>query len=73
MPHDVNGKEIKVGDAVKIVAIVESVTPGEDYCNVTLKPVNTPQPADAHVTITTNAKIVELVEEATAPEVAPES
>lgn len=34
--HDRNGVELKNGDIVFIPAVINSLTPGEDYCNVSL-------------------------------------
>lgn len=34
MPHDLNGKELKVGDRVVIPAIVTAIHPSRDYCNL---------------------------------------
>jgi hypothetical protein len=36
MPHDKNGKEVKVGDKVLVEMTVEAVYPGADTCNVSL-------------------------------------
>lgn len=35
--HDANGTPLKPGDKVLIPAVVVAVSPGPDYCNVTLK------------------------------------
>lgn len=63
MPHDFKGREIKPGDKVLIPAVVESVTPGEDYCNVTVKTERPMKPSDSPTTITFNASQVEKVGE----------
>jgi hypothetical protein len=33
MPHDVKGRELKVGDRVMLPAVVTNVQTGEDFCN----------------------------------------
>ncbi|GEM_PF-6106672 len=64
MPHDKNGNELKAGDRVNLECEVISVTPSETYCNVTLKPVNPPNPPNMYVSeITANAAIVEKIAE----------
>jgi hypothetical protein len=35
--HDANGTELKVGDKVLIPGEVISLSPGENYCNVTVR------------------------------------
>jgi hypothetical protein len=35
--HDANGHPLKKGDKVLIPAVITDLSPGEDYCNVTLK------------------------------------
>jgi len=70
MPHDINGKEVFVGQRVVIEAIVESVQAGPDYCNTTLR---TTRPMPSYPTgtqIVLNTKQVEIVAEA--PEPSPE-
>lgn len=44
MPHDVNNKELKVGDRVLIPAVVTHIDAGEDYCNVSLETVHGRRP-----------------------------
>ena len=34
MPHDVHGKEIKVGDRVHIPCVVKALHLAEEYCNI---------------------------------------
>lgn len=62
MPHDANGKLLKVGDIVMVPAKVKAVNPGEDFCNVTLESVRVRKPDSIHETLTLNAAVVELVE-----------
>jgi hypothetical protein len=62
MPHDKNGKLLKVGDTVNVPCIVKSVSSGEEYCNVTLETVEPMYPSDRKDSITLNAKQVEKVE-----------
>lgn len=35
--HDANGTPLKVGDRVIIPAVVKRVSPGADFCNVTVE------------------------------------
>lgn len=35
--HDVNGTRLRAGDKVLIPAVIDSVSEGEDYCNVSLR------------------------------------
>lgn len=35
--HDANGTRLKKGDTVLIPAVITDLSPGEEYCNVTLK------------------------------------
>lgn len=39
MPHDINGKKLKVGDRVTMEFTVLDVMTNEDYCNCTLASV----------------------------------
>ncbi len=50
MPHDRDGKELKVGDTVYIPARIVKIELTEDYCNVT---VETSQRMPPHGTVTT--------------------
>ncbi len=61
MPHDKNGKLLKEGDIVNVPCRVESITAGEEYCNVSLKTIEPMYPGDQCNTITLNAKQVEIV------------
>jgi hypothetical protein len=62
MPHDKNGALISEGDKVLVRCTVKSVTPGEEYCNVTLETVEPMYPSTNKDTIVLNAKQVERVE-----------
>lgn len=35
--HDVNGHPLKKGDKVLIPAVITDLSPGEDYCNVSVE------------------------------------
>lgn len=35
--HDANGTELKKGDRVLIPAVITELSPGEEYCNVSLE------------------------------------
>lgn len=63
MPHDAKGNLVQLGDTVIVRFKVTGVQHVEDYCNITLQALGTPQPADCYVpSLTTNAKLVEKVE-----------
>lgn len=57
MPHDKNGAELKVGDRVTVEFTVESISPGTDYCNVTLKSVEGRKPDGMKECLTGNAGV----------------
>jgi hypothetical protein len=58
MPHDRDGELVKVGDKVNIPAIVTAIQTGEEYCNISVQPVEPMYPSDRHDTITFNSKQV---------------
>jgi hypothetical protein len=35
--HDANGTPLKVGDRVMIPAVITHLSPGEDFCNVSIE------------------------------------
>ncbi len=35
--HDCNGVELKVGDKVMIPGVITQLSPGDEYCNVTVE------------------------------------
>lgn len=45
--HDRNGSPLKKGDTVLIPAIITELSPGEDYCNVSLETVSGRRPDGA--------------------------
>lgn len=58
MPHDANGKLLKVGDTVNVRCQVQDIFQTEEYCNLTLK-TNLPMfPGTDLTTIVLNAKQV---------------
>lgn len=62
MPHDRNGKLLEVGDLVLIEARIETITPAEDYCNLTVKTVLPMPPYDSGTSITLNTRQVSKAE-----------
>lgn len=58
MPHDRDGKELKVGDFVDVPCMVDSIITGEEYCNVTLKTTENMFPSESPTTVVLNAKQV---------------
>lgn len=63
MPHDVNGKLLRVGDRVTILAIVTSLSTAEDFCNVDLETVHGRRPDGLREHLSAiNTGVLELVE-----------
>ena len=61
MPHDMNGRVLKVGDIVNIPCKVKSIQLGEDYCNVELETLYKMPPENKYTsTFNLNPKQVEL-------------
>lgn len=59
--HDRNGNVLKSGDVVLVEAVVTQVSPGDDYCNVTIKTVDGRRPDVAKETISAiNTGVVTL-------------
>jgi hypothetical protein len=58
MPHDLNGNLIQVGDKILIPCKVESVSIGEEFCNVTLKTLHIMPGKNYEDTIVLNTKQV---------------
>lgn len=58
MPHDIDDNELQVGDVVLVECVVESVQPGAEYCNVTLKTTRPMPPYTNPTTIVLNTKQV---------------
>jgi hypothetical protein len=67
MPHDANNIPINVGDIVRIDCEVISVTPNEDYCNVTVKPIDGPENMRNSITLNTRATHMRTPKVAEAP------
>lgn len=64
MPHCMRGRELKEGDQVLIPAVVVSVSPGDEYCNVTVKTAHTMPPyPDSPTSVTLNTKQVASIGE----------
>lgn len=61
MPHDVNGRPIRVGDRVDVPCVVKTIYPGDEYCNLTLETAHPMYPSDRKDTIVVNARQVVLV------------
>lgn len=62
MPHDIEGKLIRPGDIVTVNFLVMAITPGEEYCNLSLETVLPVHPGDAKVPLTLNSKQVRRTE-----------
>lgn len=62
MPHDVNGRELKVGDIVNIPCVITHVQMQEEYCNLNLETQHKMYPSDNPSSLVLNAKQVVLVE-----------
>jgi hypothetical protein len=59
MPHDQHGDLLAVGDRVQVPAVVQSISTGEDYCNLTIQSRYGRKPDGAVETMTLNAAVVE--------------
>lgn len=63
MPHDMNGKVLKVGYVVNISCRITAIQLGEDYCNVNLESLKTMSPENKYTnSFSLNTKQVELRE-----------
>jgi hypothetical protein len=60
MPHDRNGQALKVGDRVTVKGTVTSVSPGPDYCNITVETDEVMFPGTSRTSISLNARQVEF-------------
>jgi hypothetical protein len=58
MPHDVNGNELEVGDAVWVRCRVTAIQTGDEYCNCTLETVEPMYPGTHHTVLSLNARQV---------------
>lgn len=58
MPHSQKGRELKVGDVVWIPAVVESIQPGIEYCNCTVRTQHPMPPYKEGQSIVLNTKQV---------------
>lgn len=61
--HDRQGNLLRKGDYVLILARVEELTPGEDYCNVTVETVHGRRPDGQRERISAiNTAVLDLAE-----------
>lgn len=63
MPHDRDGKLLKVGDKVLVPCTIIALQEGTDYCNMTLATDEVMPPYESQSSITLNTKQAILVEE----------
>ena len=61
MPHCNKGHELKPGDRVMIECVVESVEPGDEYCNVNVRTVRPMPPYTNGQVIVLNTKQTEKI------------
>ena len=61
MPHDRNGKLLKVGDAVSVKCTIKAMHLGHDYCNITLQTTVPMPPYPNGSILELNTKQVELM------------
>lgn len=62
MPHDMNGKELRVGDVVTIHAVIREIHTTEQFCNLSLETSLAADQIGGHKSpITLNARQVERV------------
>jgi hypothetical protein len=76
VPHDLNGKLVKVGQIVSMKFRVTSVSTGEEYCNANLESVEKLYPATTYGTglssvNTRQFEVIQEPEEVQAPAEAP--
>ena len=62
MPHDKNGVLLQPGDLVSLPCLVRDVSPGEEFCNVTLVSQEPMFPGDQLTTIVVNTKQVKFLD-----------
>lgn len=60
MPHDSDGRELKVGDVVHVPCIITAIQPTNEYCNVNMETIEPMFPGTYKSTFTLNAKQVLL-------------
>jgi hypothetical protein len=58
MPHDINGKLLEVGDVVMVPVKILTISPGTDYCNISVETVEKMYPGEYKTTFTLNGKQV---------------
>lgn len=58
MPHDIDNKELKVGDIVNIPCKVKAIHQTEEYCNLELETSLGMFPSETKSSITLNSKQV---------------
>lgn len=64
--HDRNGTELKKGDVVALEGVVEELTGGEDYCNVSIRCTSNVRPNPTRFDLhTVNTNELYLVKRAT--------
>lgn len=56
--HDAKGRALKVGDSILIPAVVTTVHPGQEYCNLTASSTGGRKPDGAKETFCINANVV---------------
>lgn len=56
MPHDMNGMELKVSDAVLIPCKIKAIHLTEEYCNVDLETNSAMYPANNRTSMTLNSR-----------------
>lgn len=60
--HDKNGKPLKIGDRVRMEAVITEGHAGEDYCNATIESVEPRRPDGLKERCTLNTGVLEKVE-----------
>lgn len=56
--HDNRGRPLKAGDRILIPFVIESTSPGEDYCNITARSVFGRKPDGLKECFSGNASVV---------------
>lgn len=61
MPHDRDGNVLEPGDFVVVRCVVNSITTGEEFCNLTLESIEGRKPDGYKETLCINANVVEKI------------
>lgn len=60
VPHDMNGRNLRVGDRVTVACVVTAIQPGPDYCNLSLETEQPMHPGLSKTALSLNSRQVTL-------------